>query len=106
MSVETLGPHLSRRIVSDASKIWFMFIDDQGDNQISVDHKSLITMLAAVWGPHPPTKVRASSAAPDLRKVAELVETVPDMVETCLHDNPEPMLTRLLRQYFPCPTPT
>ena len=34
-------------------------------------------------------------------KVAELVESVPDRVEAYLRDNPEPMLTRLLTQYFP-----
>ena len=33
--------------------------------------------------------------------VAELMTSVPDMVEAYLRDNPEPMLDRLLERYFP-----
>jgi hypothetical protein len=74
LSVEAMGPRIAKRIISDASKIWFMFIDEKGENQISVDHKSLMSIMASVWGPHPPSSVTVNLSQPDLRKISALVE--------------------------------
>jgi hypothetical protein len=73
--IEALGARLSKRICEDAAKIWFMFIDDNGENQISVDHKSLVRLTASVWGPTPPKNVTTNSSAPDLRKIHTIATT-------------------------------
>ena len=49
-------------------------IDDSGDNQISVDHKSLVELIACVWGHLPPSNVTRSSSAPDLRKIVTIAK--------------------------------
>ena len=70
--IEELGARLAQKIRADASKIWFKFIDDNGDNQISVDHKSLVHLTARVWGSTPPSNVTSNSSAPDLRQINTL----------------------------------
>ena len=69
LSIEEMGPLIVKRIVQDASKIWYMFLDEKGQNQISVDHKSFVSMMAAVWGPNPPKSVTVSQSQPELSKI-------------------------------------
>ena len=71
--LSSIGPMIAKRIISDASKIWFMFLDEK-ENQISVDHKSLMAVMAAVWGPRPPATVTVNLSRPDLRRISKLGE--------------------------------
>ena len=70
--INQLGPHLVKRICNDAGKIWSLFIDDEGENQISVDHKSLVKLIANVWGPNPPSHVTLKSSRPDLSQIKSI----------------------------------
>lgn len=70
--INQLGPRLVKRICEDAGKIWSLFIDDEGENQISVDHKSLVKLIANVWGPNPPSHVTLKSSCPDLSQIKSI----------------------------------
>lgn len=67
--MDQLGPRLARRILDDANNVWSNFIDDAGENQISVSHATLVKLIANVWGPSPPKHITSNSSLPDLRKI-------------------------------------
>ena len=89
-----LGTEADRRAIEEAA------IRDFPDNFVQkfVGHRqnarTHVVELQVRW-------LGFDAAGDTWEPVTELMESVPEMVEAYLRDNPEPMLNRLLERYFP-----